>query len=165
MMSNSKNHDEPDLINPFVLLGEFLREDGWQPERMEDEQGYQFGYLGKDGDKTGVFAWFPGETEQLIVHAYLQFQVPQEKRNEIAEFITRANYGLPAGNFEMDFDSGEIRAKCSVDFEGIILVPILVKNILYTVLLLVDEYMPGFKAVLDDDKSPREAIDLIENNL
>ncbi len=162
MMNDSHNNDEIDLLDPFVLLGEFLKEDGWQPEQMEDEQGYRFGYLSKAADKVGIVAWFPEGIEELLVHAYIQIQVPQEKRHEIAEFITRANYGLFSGNFEMNFDSGEIRARSSVDFEGVILVPIQVKNALYTVLLLVDEYMPGFKAILSDEKSPAEAISLIE---
>lgn len=162
MMNDSQNNDEIDLLDPFVLLGEFLKEDGWQPEQMEDEQGYRFGYRSKVGDKIGIFAWLPEGTEELIVHAYIQLEVPQAKRHEIAEFITRANYGLSSGNFEMNFDSGEIRAKCSVDFEGVILVPVQVKNALYTALLLVDEYMPGFKAILSDEKSPAEAISRIE---
>ncbi len=30
------------------------------------------------------------------------------------EFITRANYGLPSGNFEMNYDTGEVRFRTSV---------------------------------------------------
>ena len=31
------------------------------------------------------------------------------KRQDIAEYLTRANYGMVMGNFEMDYSDGEIR--------------------------------------------------------
>jgi len=34
------------------------------------------------------------------------------------KFLTRANYGMMIGNFEMDFTDGEIRYKTSIDVEG-----------------------------------------------
>ncbi len=36
----------------------------------------------------------------------------------VAEFITRANFGIVIGNFEIDFSDGEIRYKTSIDVEG-----------------------------------------------
>jgi len=39
----------------------------------------------------------------------------------VNEFLTRANYGLNIGNFEMDFQDGEIRFKTAIDVEEVIL--------------------------------------------
>ena len=36
----------------------------------------------------------------------------------ILEYITRANYGLRNGNFEVDMRDGEIRYKCYTNFKG-----------------------------------------------
>ena len=41
-------------------------------------------------------------------------KVPVEQRAAVSEFITRANYGLTNGNFEMDFNDGELRYKTTV---------------------------------------------------
>ena len=42
----------------------------------------------------------------------------EEKRDDMAEFLTRANYGLSLGDFEMDYDDGEIQYKMALDLEG-----------------------------------------------
>jgi hypothetical protein len=45
----------------------------------------------------------------------VQCRVPEAKRQAMAEFLTRAKYGLCMGNFEMDFGDGEVRYKASLD--------------------------------------------------
>lgn len=44
--------------------------------------------------------------------------VPEDRRLALAEFLTRANYGLFIGNFEMDWQDGEVRYKTSIDVAG-----------------------------------------------
>jgi len=39
--------------------------------------------------------------------------IPEEHRLKMAEFISRANYGLILGNFEIDFLAGELRFKAA----------------------------------------------------
>ena len=34
----------------------------------------------------------------------------------MAEFLTRANYGIMIGNFEMDFNDGEVRYKGALEY-------------------------------------------------
>ena len=51
------------------------------------------------------------DDDSFVVYSIFPIKVPEDKRSEIAEFITPANYGLNHGNFEMDFDDGEIRYK------------------------------------------------------
>lgn len=47
-------------------------------------------------------------------------QVPEELRPGVAEFITRANYGLIRGNFEMDFNDGELRYKTTISRQDLL---------------------------------------------
>lgn len=88
---------------------------------------------------------------------------PPAKRPAIAEFITRANYGLPNGNFEMDFEDGEIRFKTSMDTEDIELTDAMVRNLVYANVLAMDQYLPGIMNVIYSDMSPDAAINRIEN--
>ncbi len=89
---------------------------------------------------------------------------PEELRTAVAEFITRANYGLRIGNFEMDFDDGEIRYKSSIDFEGVQLDKPLIKNAIYPAVQTMDRYLPNIMKLIygEGTKSPAELIAEIE---
>jgi hypothetical protein len=81
---------------------------------------------------------------------------------QVAEYITRANYGLRIGNFEMDYSDGEVRYKSSLDFEGEPLTPKLIKNAMYPAVHTMDLYLPGLLGVMYGNKTPAEAIREIE---
>ncbi len=146
----------------FAILTQFLEEDGWHPSPIEDKLAHRMRFNGKNG-QFGMIAHVRGELEQLICYGIAPFNVPEDKRMLIAEFITRANYGLRIGNFEMDFSDGEVRYKTSVDYEGVALQPTLVKNHIYPAAMTLDRYLPGVYAVLHAGKTPEEAIAIVEN--
>ncbi|MGH2410076.1 MAG: YbjN domain-containing protein, partial [Chloroflexota bacterium] len=87
---------------------------------------------------------------------------PVERRLAMAEFLTRANYGLPIGNFELDFEDGEIRFKTSIDLEEVEPNPLLVKHVIYANVIMMDRYLPGIASVAEDKASPAAAIAEIE---
>ncbi len=89
---------------------------------------------------------------------------PVDKRLVMAEFLTRANYGLTIGNFEMDFDSGEIHYKTSLDVEGDRLSTALVRQLVYANVAIVDRYLPGIMAVIYGNVLPIDAISQIESS-
>ena len=146
----------------FKTLGEFLDEDGWYPQQREDALVYQMGFAGRSGRFT-VYAIVRDDLEQLLLYAIAPNNVPEDKRRDAAEFITRANYGLRIGNFEMDFSDGEIRYKSSLDFEDEVLSPALIKNAIYPAVQTMDRYFPGLMSVIFAGKTPVDAIAEIEN--
>jgi hypothetical protein len=79
----------------------------------------------------------------------------------IAEFLTRANYGMTIGNFELDYTDGEIRYKTSIDVTNDHLSSALIQTLVYTNVAMMDEYLPGIKAVLAGEQ-PEAAIAMIE---
>ena len=89
-------------------------------------------------------------------------KVPEEVRSDVAEYLTRANYGLRIGNFELDYRDGEVRYKTSLDFEGAELLPPLIRNTVYPSVNTMDRYMPGLMSVIYGGKTPFEAIEDIE---
>lgn len=80
----------------------------------------------------------------------------------MAEFLTRANYGMLIGNFEMDFTDGEIRYKTSIDVEGDRLTSPLMQQIVYANVRTMDRYLPGIRKVIETDLTPAEIIASIE---
>ena len=80
--------------------------------------------------------------------------------------MTRANYGLIIGNFEMDFSDGEVRYKTSIDVEDEDeddrLSVALIKNLVYANVLTMDRYLPGVMSIIYGDVSPAQAIAQME---
>jgi hypothetical protein len=54
-------------------------------------------------------------SSNMPTQAGQQITALKGKQQTIAKFITRANYGMSLGNFELDFNDGEIRYKTSID--------------------------------------------------
>jgi len=69
---------------------------------------------------------------------------------------------MTIGNFELDFNDGGIRYKTSIDVEGGRLTPALIKTLAYTNVSMMDEYLPGIRAVLEGNVAPSDAIAAIE---
>ena len=81
----------------------------------------------------------------------------------MAEFISRANFGLMIGNFELNFDDGEVRYKTSLDVEDTAINFNLIKNLVYANITLMDHYYGGIMKVIYSDKTAAELIEEIEN--
>lgn len=145
----------------FATLGQFLKEDGWYPQQMEDRTVYRMGFAGHNGDTT-CYAQVLVDLEILLFYVQWPMKVPEAARLAAAEYLTRANYGLRLGNFEMDFSDGEVRYKSSLDFEGATLTPELIKHAIYPAVQTMDRYLPGLTAVAYGGKAPADAIDEIE---
>jgi hypothetical protein len=150
-------------LQAFETLHEFLEEDGWYPQRLGDKHIFRVGFNGKNG-QLNCFAQIRVDLEQLLIYAVAPVKVPEENRVAIAEYITRANYGLRIGNLEMDFSDGEIRYKSSLDFEGETLSSQFIKMAIYPAVQTLDRYLPGLMAVIYGGKSPEEAVAEVEGS-
>lgn len=87
---------------------------------------------------------------------------PPERRLALAEFLTRANFGLLMGNFEMDMDDGEVRFKTSIDVEGDRLTTALINQLVRVNIEMMDKYLPGILAVAHQEIDPLTAIIAVE---
>lgn len=148
-------------LRAYEFLGQFLRDDGWYPQEVAENRAYRMAYNGGNAELRCV-ARINVEAEQFFFYAIATIKVPEAARPAVAEFLTRANYGLRIGNFEMDFSDGEVRYKSSLDFEGDPLTGNLIRNAIYPAVNNLDEYMPGLLKVAFGSATPQEAIQEIE---
>ena len=118
-------------------------------------------FIGNNGEMT-CFAQVRPDLEQFIFYVVMPMRVPEEMRAAMAEFLTRANYGLVVGNFEMDYEDGEVRYKTSLDVEDTEATTELLRHIVYANVTTMDRYLPGILAVLGGGKSPAEAVAAID---
>lgn len=154
---------EENAQRALKTLGEFLEEDGWHPQVLEDSQVYRVGFGGENA-QTACYAQIRADLEQFLFYVMAPVKAPDELRPVVAEFLTRANYGMRIGNFEMDFGDGEVRFKSSLDFEKATLTHELIKNAIYPAVKTMDRYLPGLMSVLYGGKLAEEAIAEIEGN-
>ncbi|MCP4392948.1 MAG: YbjN domain-containing protein [Alphaproteobacteria bacterium] len=148
-------------IDSFEELGTFLMEKGWYPERLENNNTYKV--IHNVGNYSFIcLAQLREDLGQFIFYVVAPLVVPLEKRNEVAEYITRANYGLRIGNLEMDFSDGEIRYKSSVDFECEHLSHNLINNAIHPALCSMERYLYGLFSIINEDVIPLDAIASVE---
>ena len=68
--------------------------------------------------------------------------------NELNKYLARANYGLRNGNFELDWDDGEIRYKVYVNCEGLETLPeVIVQESVLCGCAMMERYGNGIAAL------------------
>lgn len=148
-------------VQAFATLGQFLEEDGWHPQPLTRKDAYRMLYNGKNG-VLQCYAQVRAQEEQLICYAVAPIKAPPEMRPAVAEYLTRANYGLYVGNFEMDYADGEVRCKSSIDFQDEPLSFNLIRNTIYPAVHLMDQYLAGLLKVVYGGSDPAGAIAEVE---
>ncbi len=145
----------------FDAVVQFFEEDGWNFMEIASGEALKMGVSGNNGEYD-CYAIIDEERQIFQFLSSFPVKVPENKRLLIAEFLTRVNYGISMGNFEMDFEDGNIRYKTSIDVEGDRLTPALVDNLVSMNVLMIDYYFPGIMKVIYGGVSPEEAIKAVE---
>ncbi|MEI6413128.1 MAG: YbjN domain-containing protein [Pseudomonadota bacterium] len=145
------------------LIEKYLSQEGWNFER--DQSGFIDIIL--TGVKTRVSQHrivieIDEARHILVIYTFSESPVPEERRLAVAEYLTRANYGLALGNFEMDFRDGEIRYKVSMDIEGFSIKTSIFHKLLLVGISTMDRYFPGLMAVVFAKVDPDTAIEEID---
>jgi hypothetical protein len=141
---------------------QFFREDDWPHTQIEGKPILRTAFSGKNGN-WHCFAQAREDQFRFLFYSVCPANTPEHKRMAMAEFLTRANYGLIIGNFEMDFNDGEVRFKTSIDVEGDQLTSALIKQMVYANVFTFDKYLPGIMKVMYTDVRPLDAVNEVEN--
>jgi hypothetical protein len=84
--------------------------------------------------------------------------VPAFRRVAIAEAASRANMRLSLGNFELDFDDGELRFRAGVDVEGGVLSERMVENMLGAAIAALERFHEAFMQVAFGGADPKATL-------
>lgn len=137
---------------------QFFDEDDWPYDENEEQSRLYTGFSTTDDVAWRCRAIADEERQMVIFFSHAPNNAPYESRPEMIEFLTRANYGLLIGNFEMDINDGEIRYKTSLDLRDTTLTTEMVRNIVYNNVFTMKRYLPGIEAVIAGESTPAEAI-------
>lgn len=159
------------LVNPLpasttdslqAKVEAFFEEDQWQLQPNEGYKALRVSFTGESGE-WDCYALPREEEREFLFYSLVPFRVPEEQRQRMAEFICRANFGLTIGNFELDFEDGEVRFKTSIDVTDSELDSPLIRNLVYGNVFTFDRYLPGLLAVMTETASPEEIITQLES--
>jgi hypothetical protein len=155
----SSDGDEDDLVATTIA---FLAERGWSWERVDGVPELRFLFEGASGLTWPCFVHVEVDDQQWLFFSEVPGVIPPRDRQAVMTFLTRANFGMSIGNFEMDLDDGTVRFKTSIDARGVALTAGLVRNHVDANLGAMDVYLPGVLEVLAGT-SPEAAIASIEH--
>lgn len=101
--------------------------------------------------------------ERFLYYLVFRDRVPVYSRQQVMECITRANYDLVIGNFELNLDDGLLRFKSSIDFTNTILTETMIKNVIACAKDVVELYAYPLVEVMDGKISSLQAIKKVES--
>ena len=153
-----KKHAEPEP--PAAIVEEVLEGAGWSFQTVEDDEGYVDFVTMVEGDPLveATVVRLSEELERLVLYVLLRPKAKKERRAEVAELVTRANYGMGDGNFEMDVDDGAVRFKIALDFTGMPLSPLLVRNMILDAMDTLEVYEGAFLRVFAGKAKAKAAV-------
>jgi hypothetical protein len=143
------------------IAAQYFKEQDWNFHAVDNKPVLIMGMSGKHGNYN-CMAIAREEQQVFIFRTQSAVKAPEEKRAAVAEYLTRANYGLPVGNFEFDYRDGEIAYKTGLDVENDELTPALVRNMVQANLSTFDRYYPGLMEIIYGDTAPEAAVKKIE---
>ncbi len=130
----------------------FFKDNGWNIIELESENAWKIPFSGSHG-KWDCYARIREAQQQFVFYSILPTRVSGNKQMAIAALISKLNYGLIIGNFELDLNDGEVRCKTSIDVTNDRLSTALVKSLVFTNVALVDKYLPEFMTVINSNEA------------
>lgn len=135
---------------------EFFDKQGWSYSQANDRPVIHTGFTGDNGRWNCVAIAGP-QNEHLLFLSLLPCRATPARKVACAELLTRINFGLTHGCFEMDFEDGEVRFRTSVPLTGDV-PPELVEHLVFSNLCTVDRFFGAIMKVLYADAAPKTVL-------
>ena len=153
----SKNYN----VQIKEAIEEFLTEDDWNYEPMDEYGVFRMG-VNLDCKLKSARVFVNVHPESFAVISVPPIAADEDSKAAAVEFITRANYGMNIGNFEMDYNDGEIRFKTAVLCSDTIPTFEQVKDAIYINVITLERYCDALTMVIYGMMTPDAAIKLVE---
>lgn len=154
-----------DNYSPSIrdAIEDFFERDDWKYDPMDEHGIFRTG-VSLNGKCKSARVFINVREDSFLVHSVPSFGADQDTLHEVAEFITRANYGMSYGNFEFDYSDGEVRFKTSVYCGDSTPTFDQVAQAIYVNCSTLDDYCDGIMKVAFGMMTPEEAIAEIEDH-
>ena len=141
-----------------------LNAKGFTFNRNEEKEFIDFKITLSSCKKMGAVrvVVIPNTNNAIATYAVCPMNADESERAAVMEYITRANYGLRIGNFEMDLNDGEIRYKTYLQMQGRVPPTKTVDRYISLSYLMLEKYGNGLLSVMYGVSTPEEAIKAAE---
>lgn len=129
----------------YDVLKAALEGEGLSPNGAPELGGFRLGFTGEHGNFL-CFARADDARALVSFFAIAPFAVEPRRREETMRLVTRINFGLPVGNFELDLDDGEVRMKTCVAFGKAKADRALIAPIVWAGVAAMDRWLPALVA-------------------
>ena len=149
--------------NFFERVAQWLDSNDLEYSEYPDRQFFSMRYAGDSGDwRVVVDVGVGANGPRLLIYSIYPVRVPEGRRPAMAELVTRINWGLPVGGFEMDWSDGEIRIRTSMPLEEGDFADKQLGHLFYGNLALANRYLAGIYGVAFGDVSPEMAMEMAQ---
>ena len=150
----------------FNVIGAWLDANDWGYQDYPDKGYYSITCTGNCGSwRVIADAQVFDDKERVVIYSVYPIRVPENKRSIVSELVSRINYGMSIGNFEMDFNDGEIRMKTSIALLGTALSDAMFDRLFSSNIGSANRYLSAIYGVAFGDISPKLAVEVAERPL
>ena len=100
-----------------------------------------------------------GSLRKIVLFSFVPFKISEDKQELVAELLNRINYAEDVGNFEMNYNTGQVRCRTSIE----IISDNITSKIIYGIDTnnsdLMGKYLPIIDQVNQGELLPMDAID------
>ncbi len=146
----------------FQQVINFLNSNNWQYVELQSNQTITFGIAGENGNFKCIADTIKDEN-RFIFFAIYPTEIPNDKRNVMSELITRLNFGRFLGNFEMNYDSGELRYRVSLYHGTLLPNEDMVREMIFTSIVSMDIALISINALIEQNISSIKAYQMIKD--
>lgn len=145
----------------FDVIQQFFKEDQWNFQITEKDTAFRAGYHGEHGTWI-CYAHVDEDNRRFLFYSLAGMNITPENRLPVIEYLNRVNCLLAIGNFELNFDTGDVRFKTAIEVpEGGLTVE-MVRSLVYTNVQTMDFYLPGVVSIVHGGLNPAAALARIE---
>jgi hypothetical protein len=125
------------------MAQEILNEQGYHMVFGEDDTKGLYTQVHLNRGIMGIVLETDDDLHEVTLYVYLPEVVPERKRYTVMEYLTRVNFHLPMGHFEMDMDAGKLRFVTGQIMEGTDLSAKILLMLMRNALDRVETFFPG----------------------
>ncbi len=151
------------MMSLLEIVARYFRDNKIKFQQMGKDPVLIMEIMGKHGNYR-CMALVGEEQRVFIFRTKSPVNAPEDKRAAMAEYLTRVNYGLALGNFELNYRDGEIAFKTSLGVQGDKLTPVQIRNVFQANVVAFDRYFPGCMEIIYGNTAPEAAVGKIRGN-
>lgn len=142
---------------------DYLDQNDWKYEYIADRNYIRAG-VNLNCKLQSVKLLITFNEKGYTVLAVANMNASEDTRKDVLEYISRANYGLRNGNFEMDLNDGEVRFKTYTNCKGMDRISNeIIEDSIIIPPMMFSRYGDGMAALMFGFSDPETEIKKVEN--